>query len=57
MGDTRHGPRGPKLDMQNFDGTYPEGWVSKMEHLFCIHNIHKDVHKYKMALLYLDVEH
>ena len=25
MGDTRHGPRGPKLDMQKFDGTDPEG--------------------------------
>jgi len=28
MGDTRHGPRGPKLDMKKFDGTDPEGWVS-----------------------------
>ena len=25
MGDTRHGPHGPKLDMQKFDGTDIEG--------------------------------
>jgi hypothetical protein len=34
MGDTRHGPRGPKLDMQKFDGSNPEGWASQMENLF-----------------------
>ena len=25
MGDTHHGPRGPMLDMQKFDGTDPTG--------------------------------
>ena len=31
MGDTCHGPHGPKLDMQKFDGTDPAGWVTQIE--------------------------
>ena len=57
MGDTRHGPHGPKMDMQKFDGTDLEGWVSQMEHLFFLHNICTANDKYQVALLYLDVEH
>jgi hypothetical protein len=56
MGDTSHGPRGPKLDMQKFDGTDPAGWVSQMEHFFCLHNICTTDDKYQVALLYLDAE-
>ena len=56
LGDRLHGHHGPKLDMHKFDDTGPTGWVSKMEHLFCLHNIHMDVDKYQMALLYLDAE-
>ena len=55
-GDTRHGPRGPKLDVQKFDGTDPAGWVSQMEHFFCLNNIFIADHKYQVGLLYLDAE-
>ena len=56
MGDTRHGPRGPKLDMQKFDGTDPKGWVSQLGHLFFLHNICTVDDKYQVTLLYLDAE-
>jgi hypothetical protein len=56
MGDTRHEPRGSMLDMQKFDGTDLEGWVSQMEHLFCLHSTCTANDKYQLALLYLDVE-
>ena len=56
MGDTCHGPHGPKLDMQKFDGIDPEGWVSQMEHFFCLHSISTAKDKYQVALVYLDVE-
>ena len=56
MGDTCHEPRGTKLDMQKFDGTDIEGWVSQMNHFFCLHNINTTEDKYKVSLLYLDVE-
>ena len=54
--DTCHGPRGPKLDMQKFDGTNPVGWVSQMKHLFFLHNICTVDDKYQIALLYLDAK-
>ena len=53
MGDTR----GPKLDMQKFDGIDPEGWASQMEHFFFLHNIYTTDDKYQVALLYLDAKH
>ena len=56
MGDTRHRIRGPKLDMQKFDGTDPEGWISQMEHFFFLHNICTTDDKYQVALLYLDAK-
>ena len=57
MGDTHHGPRGPKLDMKMFHGTDPEGWVSQMENFFILHNICTIEDKYQVAILYLDAEH
>ena len=57
MGDTHHGPHGPKLDMQKFDGTDTEGWVYQMEHFFFLHNICIEEEKYQVALVYLDAEH
>jgi hypothetical protein len=55
-GDTRHGPRGPKLDMQELDGTDPVDWVSQMEHFFFLHNICTSDDKYQLSLVYLDAE-
>ena len=54
--DTRHKPRGPKLDMQKFHGNDREGWVSQIEHLFFLHNICTVNDKYQVALLYQDEE-
>jgi hypothetical protein len=56
MEDTRHGPHGSKLDMQKFDGTALEGWVSQMEHFVFLHNICVADDKYQVALLYLDAK-
>ena len=56
LGDTHQGPHGPQLDMHKFDGTYLVGWVSQMEHPYCMHHINSNTDKYQVALLYLDVE-
>ena len=52
--DTHQGHRGPKLDMHKFDSTDAAGWVSQMEHFFCLHNICTTNDKYQVSLLYLD---
>jgi hypothetical protein len=43
--------------MNKFDGLDPLGWVTQMEHYFSLHGIIDDLHKLKVGVLYLDVEH
>lgn len=45
-----------KLDMHQFEGSDPMGWVFQMEQYFKLHNITNPVLKVKIGVLYLDVE-
>jgi len=48
--------RFPKIEVNKFNGPYPVGWVSQMEHYFSLHNITDDRAKVRVAVLYLDFE-
>ena len=46
----------PKMDLNKFDGSNPNRWVSQMEYYFSLHGIIDDMIKLKEAVLYLDPE-
>jgi hypothetical protein len=46
----------PKVEMHEFDGCDPAGWVSQMEHYFSLDDIRDDETKLHVGGLYLDQE-
>jgi hypothetical protein len=42
--------------MTKFDGSYPIGWVTQMEHYFCLYGITDDLAKLRYGVLHLDQE-
>jgi hypothetical protein len=46
----------PKVDMNKFDGSNSNGWVSQMEHYFLLHGMTDGFMKLCVNVLYLDPE-
>ena len=46
----------PRVDVTKFDGSYPTGWVTQMEHYFSLYNITNDLAKLQYGVLHLDQE-
>ena len=44
----------PKVDLNKFDSSNPDGWVTQMKHYFSLHGITNDMIKFKVGFLYLD---
>jgi hypothetical protein len=44
----------PKVDVNKFDGSYPTGLVTQMEHYFSLHGITDDLVKLHIDVPYLD---
>ena len=47
----------PQVDVTKFDGSYPTGWVTQMEHYFSLYIITDDLAKLRYGVLHLDQEH
>jgi hypothetical protein len=45
-----------KVDVNKFDGSYPSGWVTQMEHYFTLQRITDDMVTLKLGVFYLDME-
>ena len=43
----------PKVELNNFDGSNPLGWVTLMEYYFFLHGITDDMIKLRVEVLYL----
>ena len=46
----------PCVDVTNFDGSNPTGWVTQMEHYFSLYNIKDELAKLGYVVLHLDQE-
>jgi hypothetical protein len=46
----------PRVDVTQFDGSDPTGWVTQMEHYFSLYNITDDLAKLRYGRLHLDQE-
>jgi hypothetical protein len=46
----------PRVDVTKFDGSYPTGWVTQMEHYFSLYDIIDDLAKLRYGVLHLDQE-
>jgi hypothetical protein len=44
------------VDVTKFDGSYPTGWVTQMEHYFALYDITDDLAKLRYGVLQLDQE-
>jgi hypothetical protein len=45
-----------RVDVNKFDGSYPMGWVTQMEHYFSLHGITDESDKLHYGVLHLDPE-
>jgi hypothetical protein len=45
------------VDVTKFDGSYPTGWVTQMEHYFSLYNTTYELAKLWYGVLHLDQEH
>jgi hypothetical protein len=48
-------PHLPRVEVNKFDGLYPTGWVTQMEHYFSLHGNTNDLSKLHYGDLYLDL--
>jgi hypothetical protein len=46
----------PQVDVTKYDGSYPTGWVTQMEHYFSLYGIIDDLAKLRYGVLHLDQE-
>jgi hypothetical protein len=44
------------VDVTKFDGSDPVGWITQMEHYFCLYSITYDLAKFRYGVLHLDQE-
>ena len=44
----------PKVDLNKFDGSNLDGWLTQMEHYLSLHEITDDLIKLKVGFLYLE---
>jgi hypothetical protein len=51
-----HDPCLPHIEVNNFDGFDPMGWVTQMEHYFSLHGITDELAKLCYVVLYLHIE-
>jgi hypothetical protein len=47
----------PCVDVTKFDGSDPTGWLTQMEHYFCLYGIIDDLAKLRYGFLHVDQEH
>jgi hypothetical protein len=52
----QHELRLPRVDVTKFDGSYPTGWVTQMEHYLSLYSITDDLEKIWYGVLHLDQE-
>jgi hypothetical protein len=45
-----------QVDVAKFDGSYPTGWVTQMQHYFSLYDITDDLAKLRYGVLHLDQE-
>jgi hypothetical protein len=51
-----HDPHPSRVMINKFDGSYPQDWVTQMEHYFSLHGITNELTKLHYGILYLDPE-
>jgi hypothetical protein len=49
-------PHLPRVEVNKFDGSDPQAWVTQMEHYFSLHGITDELTKLRYGILYLDPE-
>ena len=49
-------PRLPRVKVNKFYGSYPQAWVTQMEHFFSPHGIIDELTNLRSGILYLDME-
>jgi hypothetical protein len=50
-----HDPHLPRVEVNKFDGSDPQAWVTQMEHYFSLHGITDELTKLHYGILYLDL--
>jgi hypothetical protein len=50
-----HDPHLPRVEVNKFDGSGPQSWVTQMEHDFSLHGIIDELTKLHYGIIYLDL--